>query len=373
MDRRAFLAAGGAGLAAALAGCTATGSLFETTNSREPPLVEPRPAGVYVPTHSESMGMVGTASAGDLRVSLSYSYPHRFWTVEREDGAFVARQVAIEADDAVHLMATPFDPETGRVVPDTGLSVEVYRDDSLVTQEVIYRMLSQRMGFHYGANFPLDGDGTYEVRVAVGGASLRRTGAFEGRFGDPGTARVAFEYSERDRNDLPYELLPDRQGAAGALSPMEMGMGMGGDSTDGNGSSSTGGTSGMAMPVGRAPDLPGDALGRGAVDDAVLVAARVDADRFGPDPYLAVSARTPYNRFVVPRMGLSARVADAGFAGDLAPALDPDLGFHYGASVPDLAADATVEATVEAPSTAARHEGYETAFLETGTVTLERS
>jgi uncharacterized protein involved in high-affinity Fe2+ transport len=381
MDRRAFLAAGGAGLAAALAGCTATGSLFETTNSREPPLVDPRPAGVYVPTHSESMGMVGAGSAGDLRVSVSYSYPHRFWTVEREDGAFVARQVDVEADDAVHLMATPFDPETGRVVPDTGLSVEVYRDGSLVTQEVIYRMLSQRMGFHYGANFPLDGDGTYEVRVSVGGASLRRTGAFEGRFADPGTARVPFEFSERERNDLPYELLPDRQGSAGALSPMEMGTGMDGGtdddgSTDGDGSSGEGGAGGMdgmATPVGRAPALPGDSLGRGAVDDAVLVAARVDAARFGPEPYLAVSARTPYNRFVVPRMGLSARLPDAGFEGDLAPTLDPELGFHYGASVPDLAADATVEATVGSPSTVARHEGYETAFLETGTVTLERS
>jgi hypothetical protein len=126
------------------------------------------------------------------------------------------------------------------------------------------------------------------------------------------------------------------------------------------------------MPVGRAPELPGDPLGRGAVDDAVLVAARVDADRFGADPYLAVSARTPYNRYAIPRMGLSARVADAGFEDDLAPTLDPALGFHYGASVPGLAADATVEATVSTPATVARHEGYESAFLETGTVTLAR-
>jgi hypothetical protein len=248
---------------------------------------------------------------------------------------------------------TPFDPESGQVVPDTGLSVEVYRDGSLVTQETIYRMLSQQMGFHYGANFPLDGDGTYEVRVAVGGVGLRRFGGFEGRFGDPGTASVSFEYSERARNDLPYTLLSDRQGERGALEAMAMG---------GN-------------PVGRTPEsLPGTPLGTGSLDDAQFRAARVADSRLGGDPYLAVVAETPFNRFVLPRMGLSARVGtgDGAAETDLRPALDPALGFHYGASVPGLTADSDVSVTVETPSVVARHEGYETAFLGTGSVALAR-
>jgi uncharacterized protein involved in high-affinity Fe2+ transport len=346
MDRRAFLAAAGATGLAATAGCLASGA-FDTTNSRAPPLVRPRPEGVYVPTHTEAMGTVGTGSLGDLRVRVAYSYPHRFWTVERDGDGYRAQEVAVEADDAVHLMATPFDPETGQVIPDTGLAAEVYRDGDLVTQEVIYRMLSQRMGFHYGANFPLEGDGTYEVRISVAGVDVPRYGSFAGRFEAPGTASVAFEYSERARNDLPYELLPDRQGETGALSAME-------------------------MAGGRAPDLPGDPLGSGRVDDARLVAARVSDDRFGDDPYLAVSARTPYHGYVIPRMRVSAAVPDASFEDVLAPALDPDLGFHYGAVVPALSADSTVTAAVEVPSTVARHEGYETAFLGTGRVDLTR-
>jgi uncharacterized protein involved in high-affinity Fe2+ transport len=377
VTRRRLLGAGGAGLLAGLAGCTAAGfgtegSLFDTTNARAPPLVEPRPAGVYVPTHVEGMGMVGGGSAGDLRVGLSYSYPHRFWTVEREGDGYAARKVEIGRDDAIHLMATAFDPETGQVIPDAGLSVEVYRDGSLVTQETIYRMLSQRMGFHYGANFPLEGDGTYEVRVAVSGVSLSRFGAYEGRFEAPGEARVRFEYSERARNDLTYRLLEDEQGQAGAVRPMQMEMGS--DGTDTNGGSGTGadGSSGPMMPVGRASDLPGEPLGRGRVDDLELVATRVSADRFGAESYLAVVARTPYNRLVVPRARIAARAGSA-VEGRLTPALDPELGYHYGTSAPGLTADATVEATVETPPIVARHEGYETAFLESGTTRLRRN
>jgi hypothetical protein len=231
--------------------------------------------------------------------------------------------------------------------------VTVEGSDGLVADRLFWPMLSQQMGFHYGANFPLEGDGTYEVRVAVGGVGLRRFGAFEGRFGEPGTAAVSFEYSERDRNDLPYTLLSDRQGDRGALEVMTMGE----------------------APVGRTPDsLPGAPLGMGSLDDVQLRATRVTADRFGGDPYLAVVAETPFNGVVLPRMGLSARVAtgDGDVETDLRPALDPALGFHYGASVPDLTADGTVTVTVGTPPVVARHEGYETAFLETGTVPLER-
>jgi uncharacterized protein involved in high-affinity Fe2+ transport len=361
----------GLGVTAGLAGCTAAGlggedSLFETTTTRAPPLVEPRPAGVYIPTHVEGMGMVGTGTAGDLHVAITYSYPHRFWTVERTDDGtgWEARKVEVGRDDAVHLMATPFDPATGRVVPGAGLSVEVYRDGALVTQETIYRMLSQRMGFHYGANFPLEGDGSYEVRVAVSGVSVPRYGAFDGRFETPGTARVGFDYSERDRNDLTYTLLEDEQGGAGAVRPMDMNMDM-------DGSMESDGGAGMQMPVGRRTELPGRSLGRGRVDDLELVATQVREDRFGEAAYLVVAARTPYNKLVVPRARIAATV-DGGstFQGRLTPALDPELGYHYGASVPGLAADASVTTTVETPPVVARHEGYETAFLSTGRVEL---
>jgi hypothetical protein len=147
--------------------------------------------------------------------------------------------------------------------------------------------------------------------------------------------------------------------------------GAGADGTDAADGAESGsdGTGGTMMPIGRAPDLPGDALGRGRVDDLELVATRVTADRFGTDPYLVVVAQTPYNRLVVPRARIAAR-ADGVIDGRLTPALDPELGYHYGTPAPGLTTDVTVEATVETPPIVARHEGYETAFLTSGSVSL---
>jgi hypothetical protein len=279
-----------------------------------------------------------------------YSYPHRFWTVENDGGEYVTEEVSVETGEAVHLMTMVWDAETGTVVPNTGLSVEILQDGELVTEEVIYPMLSQQMGFHYGANFPLNGDGTYEVRVSVGGTDIARYGSFEGRFEEAGASLVEFEFSQRALEDIPYTILEDDQGKRGAVKPMQM----------------------EGMPSGAAPEsLPGSSLGRGVVGDAVFVGSVVDADRFGEDPYLAVSPRTPHNGLVIPGMALSATVAGGWFDGELTPGLDPELGFHYGAPVRELSSEESVTVTVDVPSQVARHEGYETAFLEAGSVELE--
>jgi hypothetical protein len=301
------------------------------------------------------MKMVGTADAGDLRVALTYTYPHRFWTVESEGGEFVARKVPPRSDDEVHLMATLFDPETGVVVPNTGLSVEISRDGALVSEEVVYPMLSQRMGLHYGANFPLDGDGRYDVRVSVGGLDAARFGAFEDRFTDSAAASVPFEYSRRDRDDISYRTFEDRVGQRGAVRPMRM----------------------DAVPVGVAPEsLPGTPLGEARSGALTFLGAAVDDARFGDRPYLAVSPRTPHNRLVVAGMGVEARVERGGdvvYDGALAPGLDPDVGSHYGAPVEGLSADDEVTLRVPVPPQVARHEGYEAAFLDFEAATLRRS
>jgi hypothetical protein len=325
----------------ATAGCL--GGVFETTNSRSPPVLDGRPDAVYVPSHQEGMEPVGQGTAGDLTVAVTYSYPHRFWTVEREDGAWTTARTEVDRDDAVHLMVVAFHEPTGTVVPNAGVSVEVAEDGSLVSQETIYTMLSQRMGAHYGANFSLPGDGDYEVTVSVGGSAAERYGAFEGLFDDPATTTVPFPYREAERNDIDFERFRARAGTRGAIDPMSMGM----------------------FPDGRVPDpLPGDRIGTATVGDARFVGVDLDADRFG-GPYLAVSAQTPYNHLPIPGVGLSATVG--GDEVRLRPSLDPALGFHYGAPV-DV--DAPVTLAVEVPAQVARHEGYETAFLATGTATL---
>ncbi|WP_267641600.1 DUF7350 domain-containing protein [Haloarchaeobius amylolyticus] len=347
MRRRTFLAAGAGAAATGLAGCA---GLLETQTAGIPPVLSDRPDAVYYPTHVEGMQMESMTTSGDYKLGLMYSYPHRFWTVSGTE----AELVDIEPDDAVHLMVAVWDPETGIVLPDAGVSLEVTKDGDLVTEETIYAMLSQPMGFHYGANFPLEGTATYQVEVSVGGLSgVRTTGAFEGRFAESTTATLDLSYSEGEKEQIMYENTQDRAGALEAVPPME-----------------------TKMPLGVAPaqaDLPGRALGAPKSGDAVLATQAVDADRFGDGTYLAVSARSPYNRMVLPSMALRATVARDGetvFDGDLTPTFDPELHHHYGAAVESIESGDEVTLTPTIPPQAARHEGYETAFVEMAETTF---
>ncbi|QZX99637.1 iron transporter [Halobaculum rubrum] len=350
MNRRTFLAraaaAGSVAGAAGVSGCLG----FELSSSDgiagEPPLVEDRPDGVYLPSHVEGMTMAGTGEAGDYRVGVFYSYAHRFWNVNGES----VERTDVESDDDVHLMASVWDPRTGTVLPETGVSIEISTDGSLVSQEVIYPMLSQPMGTHYGGNFGLDGDGTYTVTVSVGGVRTRRTGAFRDRFDEPADIPVEFEYSRSTRDEITFRTL-ENAGERDAVDPM--GMEMLPDAT--------------APPV---DDLPGSVLGEVNSNDAVLVATVLDESPGGIDadgPYLAVSARTPYNRMVIPAMGLEATLSRDGeevVSGGLTRTLDPDLSYHYGAALGDANVESGDDLTLT-PTVwpqIARHEGYETAF-----------
>jgi hypothetical protein len=354
MKRREYL--GGLALAGAgaLAGCA---GLVETRAiPSSPPVLQNRPAAVYFPTHVEGMRMSGTASAGDYRFGLMYSYPHRFWNVNGES----VQLTEIESGDDVHLMASVWDPETGVVLPETGLTVEVSKGSDLVSQEVIYPMLSQPMGFHYGANFGLDGDGEYTVTVSVGGMNVRRTGAFQDRFDEPASVDIPFEYAQSTRDEISFERTTDRAGERAARPPMEMGM----------------------LPLSVLPpaeELPGTTHGTATSGDGVFVVqslptGETPAGVENSGQYLYVSARTPYNRMVLPAMGLSGtltRDGEAVFEGSLTRTLDPELNYHYGAVVPSVEPGDTLELTVTVPPQVARHEGYETAFLDTEPVEVE--
>ncbi|WP_435365468.1 DUF7350 domain-containing protein [Haloarchaeobius sp. DYHT-AS-18] len=347
MRRRTFLAAGASATAAGLAGCA---GLLETQTAGVPPVLSDRPAAVYYPTHVEGMQMEDMTMSGDYAVGLMYSYPHRFWTVSATE----TELVDIESDDAVHLMVAVWDPETKVVLPDAGVSIEVTKDGELVTEETIYAMLSQPMGFHYGANFPLEGTASYDVEVSIGGLSgVETTGAFEGKFGESTSVTLDLSYSEGEKEQIMYKNTEDRAGALEAVPPME-----------------------MQMPLGVAPaqaDLPGRALDAPKSGDAVLATQAIDADRFGDGTYLAVSARSPYNRMVLPSMGLAATVTRDGetvFDGDLTPTFDPELHHHYGASVGTIESGDEVTLRPTIPPQAARHEGYETAFIDMSETTF---
>jgi len=72
-------------------------------------------------------------------------------------------------------------------------------------------------------------------------------------------------------------------------------------------------------------------------------------------------------------MGLTATVTRGGtttFDDALTPALAPELGTHYGAVLDDLRSGDVVHLAVDTPPQFARHEGYETAFLDMPPMTV---
>jgi hypothetical protein len=277
--------------------------------------------------------------------------PHTFWTVTGSEFSRIQRT----DQDSIHLMASVWDRETRTVLPESGLSVEINRDGTLVSEEVIYPMLSQRMSFHYGGNFPLAGDGTYTVEVSVGGTNIRRTGAFAGRFGDPASVEIPLEFTETTRREVSSEPL-DQGGEPGALRPMD-----------------------TTLPRAQLPtvdQLAGTVHGSGMTDGARFVVTTFeDAGRVGASEssYLAVSARTRYNRFVLPAMALSATLERNGetvYDGGLERTLSPDVGYHYGAAVDGVQSGDELTLSVTTPPQVARHEGYENAFRQFDDVTV---
>jgi hypothetical protein len=346
IHRRGVLATTGGLLGTAItAGCLSSLG-FEEESARVPSLVENRPEAVYHPTHVEAMQMVGTSSAGPYTVALSYSFPHRFWNVSGEERS----KVSIERNDSMHLMASLWHTETGVVVPTVTPSVEITRDGERIDERPPWSMLSQRMGFHFGDNVALPESGTYDVEVTVEPPTSRRTGSLEGGLDELESAAFELEFDPETVRSLEFTQFPDEAGSPTALEPMEM-------------------TGPEHSQLPRTEELPGEAIGAGESGDGVFALRSLATPPEGIDEsgtYLAVSARTPYNRYPLALMSLSATVEhddETRFEGPLTPTLDPGLGYHYGATVGELQPGDTLTITVDSPPGAARHEGYETAFF----------
>ncbi len=354
MRRRRFLALGSLASTALLAGCASDATDDATT---EPPATtEPtqttaeKPDGVYVQSFEERMAMQGTTTVDDYTVALLFTVPHTFWTLTNED----VSKTGQTAEDDIHLMAVVWDDETDTVLPAAAVSVELERGEFLA-QEVLYPMLSQPMGSHYGDNFSLDGDGTYTATVSIGATAPRKTGAFEGRFDSVETAEMTVEFTEETRARVGSSPI-EEAGEPGALAPRA-----------------------TSYPKSFAPareDLPGTVRGTAAIDDAhYVVTDLASAERVGsPDEaYLAVSARTRYNGYELSAMALDATLVRDGetvYDGTLSRTLSPGLGLHLGAAVPSVESGDELTLSVRQPPQVGRHEGYETAFLDTASVTL---
>jgi hypothetical protein len=344
MRRRDALRVGGSAVLLTVAGCLGDDGEEAGSESDDPGPPWSRDDAVYHPGHVRGMSMVGSTRQGRRMVALTYTYTERFWTVS---GRRTAR-VAVESEyNSVHLMASVWDAETGTVLPvDSGLNVTVLRDgEQLRTPTALWPMLSQRMGFHFGDNLRFPEQGEYTLRVDIGETTVRRPDGSETRYTQSGPATFDFEFHRVTRNRIAVSKDFDARGEQTAAAPMEMGM----------------------IPLSVAPPgdrLPGRVVGRATSGDAEFVVAAAEHER---GTYVTVSPRTPYNRFVLPLMSLSMRVDRAGttvFEGPLSSAVGADRGSHYSAVVDGLQSGDELTVSVDAPPQAARHAGYETAFLE---------
>lgn len=391
MNRRRFLSAGAtAAVVAGLAGCTSDDSEDDPATSDDMPRVENPPDGVYLPSHTDGMAMLDTEIVGEVAVSPMLSIPHFFWIVETgiDDGV---KRVDPPESDSVHFMASVWDPETGVVLPvDAGLSIDIEQDGRLVDSRAPWAMLSQGMGFHFGDNYELDGNGEYTATITTGSMeNVRLTGQMEGRFQRSETVTVEFEMTNERRQRLVESVQrfeEERWGSRAAVPPMNHGQGgmSEGEMQDGDergmqdddsGEDGEHHDGGHQMPYSSLPEpetLPGTLLGTPSFDDAVYATTLLEpGSRFveGEEQYLAVSPRTPYNRCVLPQMSLSATLERDGEVvdiGGLQPTLDHELEFHYGVAVEDARVGDELVLSIDSVSQAARHQGYETAFTETG-------
>jgi hypothetical protein len=289
------------------------------------------------------MNMIGTKETAGLTVGLSYTYAERFWTVT---GSQTERVAPDSEYNAVHLMASVWHTETDTVLPlDPGLQVTVERDGEQIAQRGMWPMLSQSMGAHFGDNIQFPEQGTYTFVIDIGSQVIPRRGQLDSLPEDPGTVRFPFEFERGRRNSIPISGLIDSRGEPGAAPPMEMSM----------------------QPLSLAPntaELPGRVLGEATSGDAVFVCTATDTS---DGTYLAVSARTPYNQFILPLMSLSATVergTKTVFDGQLSTAIDSDRQYHYGVTVDSIESGDRLTLRVDLPPQVARHAGYETAFLE---------
>jgi hypothetical protein len=364
MDRRSFLHTG---ISLGLAGVTASAGclgLFETRSALAPPLVENRPSAVYYPTHKEGMKTVGTKRVKGYTVALMYSYPHRFWLMNDDQ----RNKVSIKSSDSVHLMGSVWDRETKTALPVGNPPIKIRDGDAFVRSKPLWSMLSQNMGYHFGDNIELPGNGTYTVELQFGPVNSRRTGAFRDAFDKAASATFEFDFNRKELEDIKFELLPDKKGKPGALDPMQM----------------------KKVPVSQLSqpkELPGRHLGTVTSGDAALAVMAMDQPPKGiktktntktnntksntDSTYLAVSPRTPYNRYPLPSMSLSATLKRNGTTvfdkpKPLIATLDPDFGYHYGTTLSRhrLKSGDTLRLTVGVPPQVARHEGYETAFID---------
>ncbi|WP_049922998.1 iron transporter [Halopiger djelfimassiliensis] len=356
MRRRETLVAGGS-LLAPLSGCLET--LRREDAWRE--LVVDPPERVYVPPKIDETMPYGTATANGLEISISATRPHSFWTVTGRERS----RADVRSNHAIHLMAAVRDAATGVVVPTT-VATTIRNATGRVDERTLWPMLSQRMGFHYGDNASLEGAGSYEATVRVGPPGPATAGGVGDRLGRATTVSIEFDHDPKAIDGLGRTLIDEDEGRGDpdALEPMDPVAAR---------------AARFGLEGARDDAIPGERLGVASSGDVSFPVRAVGGARHARgrdgEQTLAVAPRTAYNRFPLPFAALSLsllRDGDVIRAVRGRETIAPELGHHYAAVVAasDLERAETLRIAVETPPQVARHEGYETAFLEVDPATV---
>lgn len=357
MRRRDALAAGGLVLSLS-PGCLET---LEREDVWRELVVDP-PEGVYVPPKVDDMVSYGTATADGRTISLAATRPHSFWTVTGTDRA----RADVRDRHSIHLMASVHDAEAGIVVP-ASVTTTIRSRDEPVDERTLWPMLSQRMGFHYGDNVSLEGDGRYVVSVRIEPTSADVASSLDDPLETATTVDLEFDHVADEIEGLGRRLIDadEGRGDAGAVEPMS-GAGDGDHDHDENENHDHDADGhGPGENLETVVDSRIGSTTSGDLEFSLGVLDEDDAD----DAVLAVVPRTQYNRYPVPFASLSIAVRRGGTTEDrdsLRERLDAELGHHYGTTIERGTLEEADElaVVVDAPPQVSRHEGYETAFLD---------
>jgi hypothetical protein len=171
VELKPVLTLGAAVVALALAACGDDEARVSATGTTPTSDVPDGVSAQYSVLEEEIAAEGGAVESGDWRIAY-IKEPAEGW-FRTENGRVVWRDPA--RGETAHLEIIPIERDSGRIVPDAGVTLEVLNDDG---QRVEKRPLSFYYAefFHYADNFRIPRDGEYTLRATVEPPPFRRHG-----------------------------------------------------------------------------------------------------------------------------------------------------------------------------------------------------
>ncbi|MFC7138413.1 iron transporter [Halosimplex aquaticum] len=92
------------------------------------------------------------------------------------------------------------------------ISVEISNSDGLISLTNVWPMISPNMGFHYGDNIALSGEGQYDVTLQISPLQANLTDLFVGRLAEGQLAKMQFTFDTTDTYNLEIRRLDEKAG-----------------------------------------------------------------------------------------------------------------------------------------------------------------